>query len=90
MTEQKDWFKDRGYPHFTNKTPVSVRNNVLRYVSNKKKVSQHSFSPLIFKEIRQRRYKLSDFNGVKRRSHKKLEDRNIVLFVLAKVHQLFL
>ena len=78
MTEQKDWFKDRGYPHFTNKTPVSVRNNVLRYVSNPKKVSQHSFSPLIFKEIRQRRYKLSDFNGVKRRSHKKLEDGKTV------------
>lgn len=78
MKKQKDWFKDRGYPHFTNKTPLSVREQIKNYVSNPKKVARHSFSPLIFKEIKQRRYKLSDFNGVLKRSHKKIKDGGIV------------
>ncbi|MDN3665715.1 reverse transcriptase domain-containing protein [Algibacter miyuki] len=78
MKAQKDWFKDRGYPHFTNKTPMSIRKNIERFVTNQKKVAQHSFSPLIFKEIKQRRYKLSKFNDVKRRSHKKLKHDKIV------------
>lgn len=78
MRAQKDWFKDRGYPHFTNKTPMSIRKNIERYVTNQKKVAQHSFSPLIFKEIKQRRYKLSDFNGVQKRSHKKIKEGKVV------------
>ena len=76
--KEKDWFKDRGYFHFSNKTPKSIRNNILKYVSNPEKVSKHSFSPLIFKEIKQRRYKESDFNGVSRRSHKKLKEGKII------------
>ncbi|RCW91402.1 reverse transcriptase domain-containing protein [Winogradskyella arenosi] len=77
MRTQKDWFKDRGYPHFTNKTPMSVRKKVERYVTDQQKVSHHSFSPLILKEIKQRRYKSSDFNGTERRSHKKLKNGKI-------------
>ncbi|WP_233897973.1 reverse transcriptase domain-containing protein [Tenacibaculum piscium] len=73
--KQKDWFKDRGYPHFSNKTPLSVRKKVESYVSNPQKVAKHSFLPLIFKEIKQRRYKESNFgdenNNKIRRSHKK-------------------
>lgn len=78
MRTQKDWFKDRGYPHFTNKTPMSIRKNVERYVANPKKVSHHSFSPLIFKEIKQRRYKLSDFKGELKRSHKKNKNGKVI------------
>lgn len=79
MIKKKDWFKDRGYPHFSNKTPLSIKKEIERYVSNPKKVAQHSFFPLIFKEIRQRRYKLSDFDGIKRHSHKKIDNKgNIV------------
>lgn len=69
--KEKDWFKDRGYPHFSNKTPKSVRKKVLHYISNPKKVTTHSFLPLIYKEIKQRRYKESEFNGILKRSHKK-------------------
>ena len=69
--KQKDWFKDRGYPHFSNKTPLSVRKDCDIYVSNKFKVAKHSFLPLIFKEIKQRRYKSSLINGIIRHSHKK-------------------
>jgi hypothetical protein len=79
MIKTKDWFKDRGYPHFSNKTPLSVKKDIESYVSNPKKVAQHSFFPLIFKEIKQRRYKLSDFNGVKRYSHKKIDKKGNVV-----------
>ncbi len=78
MKSQKDWFKDRGYTHFTNRTPMSIRKKIKCYITNKKKVGQHSFSPLIFKEIKQRRYKLSDFNGIEKRSHKKVKNGKIV------------
>lgn len=78
MKKQKDWFKDRGYPHFSNKTPISVRKKIEYYVSNPQKVARHSFSPLIFKEIKQRRYKLSDFNDVLKRSHKKFKNGEFV------------
>ncbi|MDV7188268.1 reverse transcriptase domain-containing protein [Lutibacter sp. TH_r2] len=78
MIKDKDWFKDRGYPHFSNKTPILVRNNILKYVSNPKKVMKHSFLPLIYKEIKQRRYKESNFYGEIRRSHKKIENGKTV------------
>ncbi|MBD3843712.1 MAG: RNA-directed DNA polymerase (Reverse transcriptase), partial [Campylobacterales bacterium] len=75
---EKDWFKDRGYPHFSNKTPLSVRKDIENYISNFEKVANHSFYPLIFKEIKQRRYKLAEFDGVERRSHKKISNGEIV------------
>ncbi len=78
MRKSKDWYKDRGYPHFSNKTPKSIRKKIKSYVSNPKKVANHSFLPLIFKEIKQRRYKSSDFNGEIRRSHKKISNGEIV------------
>lgn len=79
MIKRKDWFKDRGYPHFSNKTPITVRKSIQSYVSNSEIVAKHSFCPLIFKEIKQRRYKLSDFKGIKRHSHKKIDKKgNIV------------
>ena len=76
--KEKDWFKDRGYPHFSNKTPMSVRDKVEHYVSNPKKVAKHSFLPLIFKEIKQRRYKESIFNGELKRSHKKIKNDTLI------------
>ena len=79
MIKEKDWFKDRGYPHFSNKTPLSVKKDIERYISNGKKVAKHSFYPLILKEIKQRRYKLSDFDGVIRRSHKKLDKKGNII-----------
>lgn len=78
MRRQKDWFKDRGYPHFSNKTPVNIRKKIFYYISNQHKVAHHSFHPLIFKEIRQRRYKLSNHNGVIKRSHRKVENGKVI------------
>ncbi|NDV43974.1 reverse transcriptase domain-containing protein [Flagellimonas sediminis] len=77
MIQQKDWFKERAYPHFTNKTPNRIRKGVEKYIKNQNKVTTHSFSPLIFKEIKQRRYKLSEFNGELRRSHKKTSKNRV-------------
>lgn len=76
---QKDWFKDRGYPHFSNRIPVSKKKFIEDYISNKDKISLHSFMPLILKKISQRRYKLSDFKGKLKRSHKKSEGEKVVL-----------
>lgn len=78
MKKQKDWFKDRGYPHFSNKTPLALRKKIELYASNSTKVAKHSFLPLIFKEIKQRRYKLSDFKVIIKRSHKKLKKGKII------------
>lgn len=78
MKKTKDWFKDRGYPHFSNKTPRSKRIKIKHYVSDQNKVSRHSFLPLIFKEIKQRRYKESNFENEIKRSHKKLKDGRII------------
>jgi len=75
--QQKDWFKERGYPHFTNKTPKKVRKGVEKYIKARNKVAIHSFSPLIFKEIKQRRFKLSEFDGELRRSHRKISKNRI-------------
>lgn len=77
MIKQKDWFKERGYPHFTNKTPNRIRKGVERYIKDRSKVATHSFSPLIFKEIKQRRFKLSEFDGVLKRSHRKISKNKV-------------
>lgn len=78
MRKLKDWFKDRGYPHFSNKTPLSSRRNIEKYLNTPEKIAKHSFLPLIFKEIKQRRYKASSFNGVIKHSHKKVKDGLII------------
>jgi len=77
MIKEKDWFKERGYPHFTNKTPNRIRKGVEKYIKDRSNVATHSFSPLIFKEIKQRRFKLSQFDGVLKRSHRKVSKNKI-------------
>ncbi len=78
MKKDKDWFKERGYPHFSNKISKKQRSLIESYLKNPEKIASHSFLPLIFKQIKQRRYKISDFNGKLRRSHKKLKGGKIV------------
>lgn len=67
--EMDDWFKNRGYPHFTKRTPIEEKAKVFRYITSTKLVAKHSFSPLLLKNISQRRYKLSDFGSTSKRSH---------------------
>jgi len=75
MENKKDWFKDRGYLHLTNRIPIRHRSKVLRYVSNPKKIVSHSFSPLILKKLKERKYKSTeDKLGNHRRSHNKYKN----------------
>ena len=67
--EEKDWFKYRGYPHISNDIPLSKRKIMEWYVQSSKNVSQHSFLPLISKQIIQRRYKRIDGYDINNRSH---------------------
>ncbi len=76
--KNKDWFKDRGYPHFSNKTPLSVRKDIERYISLAENVAKHSFYALLFKELIQRRYKYSRFGEMQKRSHKTFKDGKII------------
>jgi hypothetical protein len=70
---KKDWFKDRGYLHLTNRINKSEKSKVLSYVSNPIKIKQHRFSPLVFRAINNRRFKFSD--ELSRRSHKSVNDK---------------
>lgn len=74
--KKKDWFKDRGYLHLTNRINKVDRGNVLHYVSNSKKIQKHRFSPFILKQSNNRRYKFS--YKLNRRSHKAVDDKGQV------------
>ena len=74
MENKKDWFKDRGYLHLTNRTSIRQRSRILKYISNPKNISSHSFSPFILKELKERKFKISkSISGVIRRSHNKFK-----------------
>src|SRR5690554_1195854 len=74
---KKDWFKDRGYLHLTNRINKIDKSNALHYVSNLKKVQNHRFSPFILKQTKDRRYKFS--KDLNRRSHKAVNDKGDVI-----------
>lgn len=76
-SSKKDWFKDRGYLHLTNRITKKDKAKVSNYVSNRDKVIKHKFSPFILKQTNTRRYKYSDNLG--RRSHKKVDDRGQII-----------
>ncbi|MEP2609051.1 MAG: reverse transcriptase domain-containing protein [Cyclobacteriaceae bacterium] len=70
--KKKDWFKDRGYLHLTNRINLSERPKVFSYLTNSDKIARHKFSPFIFRTIKNRRYKFSKDLG--RRSHKTIDE----------------
>lgn len=71
--KKKDWFKDRGYLHLTNRIIKNDKPNVEVYVSNPNNVQKHRFTPFILKQTNNRRYKFSA--GLNRRSHKTVDDK---------------
>lgn len=71
--KKKDWFKDRGYLHLTNRINKTDKPNVEAYLSNPNNIQKHRFTPFILKQTNNRRYKFSaDLN---RRSHKTVDDK---------------
>ena len=71
--KKKDWFKDRGYLHLTNRINKSDKVNVELYISNTNNIQKHRFSPYILKQTNNRRYKFSE--DLNRRSHKTVDDK---------------
>lgn len=75
--EKKDWFKDRGYLHLTNRINKNDKSNVLQYVSNPDKIKKHRFSPFILNQTKNRRFKHSE--DLNRRSHKAVDDKGQII-----------
>lgn len=75
--EKKDWFKDRGYLHLTNRINKKDQSHVFQYISNPEKVKKHRFSPLILRQTKNRRFKYSD--DLNRRSHKAVDDKGQIV-----------
>lgn len=73
----KDWFKDRGYLHLTNRISKNEKSNVFQYTSKPEKVRKHRFSPFILKQTKSRRFKYSE--DLKSRSHKAVDDKGQVI-----------
>lgn len=70
---QKDWFKDRGYLHLTNRINIRDKYKVETYIADKQKVVSHKFLPLILRQTTTRRYKYSE--DLKKRSHKSVDKK---------------
>ncbi|WMJ74104.1 reverse transcriptase domain-containing protein [Cytophagaceae bacterium ABcell3] len=58
---KKDWFKIKGYPHIGEPLTHADRPWVEKLVKDKKRVSQHSFSPFIFNPITVRKFRKEKF-----------------------------
>ena len=78
MKDKKDWFKEKGYLHLSNKIPFKKRPQIKKYVECFSKISKHRFYPLIYKEISQRRYKKGKFGEEVKRSHKTIKKEKVV------------
>jgi hypothetical protein len=69
--KEKDWFKDRGYLHLTNKTTPKQKPRLAKYFSDPIKVAKHRFSPFILRNTTSRRLRFSKELG--KQSHKAID-----------------
>jgi hypothetical protein len=61
--KKKGWFKPKRYLHITKQLdPVKDKKSIIKLVTNRQKVAQHAFFPLLHKKLTQRRYKVIDFD----------------------------
>lgn len=67
MKKNKSWFKLKHYPHIGLPISPSQRPDVEKFIHNKDKISHFAFLPLIRKEQRTYRYKISEGNKLRRR-----------------------
>ncbi len=70
---KKDWFKDRGYLHLTNRINIKDRKKIFSYISQSENVAKHRFLPLILRTTKNRRFKFSKEIG--KRSHKTINEK---------------
>jgi len=79
MSQKKDWFRPKTYPHIG--LPISHKDRgwVERYVSSPEKIAHHHFLPFIHRKTSQRQYRKrtkKDGSRTKKR-HKKIKTRDI-------------
>lgn len=76
----KPWLRPRGYLHLTPHLNVTGRHATIKaYLTNKEKIARHNFSPLIYKTIRERRYKKTGLSEDPQRAHSWLNDKGKVV-----------
>lgn len=71
--KKKDWFRNRGYLHVTNRISDKEKFLLEKYISNPKKIQSHRFTPFILRQTTVRRFKHSD--KLNRRSQKSVNDK---------------
>ncbi|PRZ00809.1 reverse transcriptase (RNA-dependent DNA polymerase) [Marinilabilia salmonicolor] len=57
---EKDWYKQKQYPHIGLPLTGNDRQWVAKYVSDPEKVATHAFLPFIHREIKQRKFRKYD------------------------------
>lgn len=55
---KKNWYKPKGYTHFTKKLTIQNAGSVNTYISYPQNISNHKFYPLIHKTIVEKKYKI--------------------------------
>lgn len=69
--EAEEWFKIKKYPHIGKPITIKDYDRVCKYVSNPKKIKEHSFLPFIHKQIKKRKFRADDINVKKNKSGKR-------------------
>lgn len=69
-----DWFKSRGYLHITPQIDASLVNHkLISQITNEEYISKYAFFPLIYSQVKERRYKFGkekrDSRYLLKRSH---------------------
>lgn len=76
----KPWLRSRGYLHLTPHLNVTGRHTTIKaYITDKEKIAVHNFSPLIYKTIRERRYKKTELTTGPQRAHSWLNDKGEIV-----------
>jgi hypothetical protein len=68
-----NWKKPRGYVHITDQ--LNPNHFIFKLIQDEEFVSKHRFYPLIYKSVKERKYKK---NGNGKRSHKEIKNDKIV------------
>ncbi len=72
----KPWLRSRGYLHLTPHLRVAGNEQWIKaYVADEKKIATHTFSPLIYKTLRERRYKKTGLIDGKPRGHSWVDEK---------------
>lgn len=80
IRKEKDWFRLKGYPHIDLPLDHSDKSWIRKYLSDKDKVSSHSFLPLIHKDSKVRRFRKEICHDGTRSKLRKPSEKNRELY----------